>query len=62
MSTAATAFDQQREDRAGRSAVSVAERMFRDGVRFFRALAAEISRIPKYQEDAERLREGLRRV
>lgn len=60
MSTALQALDQRQARRRRKSGV-LAERILLNTARFMRALAAEISRIPSYQDEASRLREDLRR-
>ncbi len=39
----------------------LADRIVRNAARFMRALVDEIGRIPSYQDEAEQMRQGLRR-
>jgi len=61
MDSAVTIDARRSEDSVGRSVLWHVEHVVRNGARFLRALAVEIDRIPEYQEDAERLRQGLYR-
>ena len=60
MSTAVPALHQRQVGRTRKSAL-LTERIFLNAARFMRALAAEITRIPSYQDEAARLRQDLRR-
>ena len=62
MDSAVTIDARRSEDPIGRSVLWHVEQVVRNSARFLRALAVEIDRIPEYQEDAERLRQGLRRL
>lgn len=53
------AYDRRAGDRGTLSAFAAALAAVRRASRFFQALGIELGRIPQYQDEAERIREGL---
>ncbi|MGH2435634.1 MAG: hypothetical protein ACRDFA_01425 [bacterium] len=61
MRSNALAYEHTAEGRPTASVLLTVRAAMRRAARFFQILGAELGRIPWYQDEAERIREGLRR-
>lgn len=61
MRSNAVAYERTAGGRATTSVLMTALAAVRRAGKFFQALGTELARIPGYQDEAERIREGLRR-
>lgn len=61
MRNSAVAYERTAGGRVKTSVLVTALAAMRRAGRFFHALGTELGRIPEYQDEAERIREGLRR-